>query len=92
MASAFNRFRAANRRFRKADYARWHQLQSKRHILRSQLGFQQAIPSRPTACVGCMNYHGLAYGQSGTRTVLVCGFYPHGWVDSPPCPEWTTAA
>ncbi len=34
--------------FRKADYARWHRQESKRHILRSQLGFGETTPSAPS--------------------------------------------
>ncbi|MEO0408241.1 MAG: hypothetical protein AAF289_12895 [Cyanobacteria bacterium P01_A01_bin.135] len=88
---ASNAFQAANRRCRRADHARWHRLQSKRHILRSQLGFGKPTPSRPQACVGCAHYHGLAYGHSRLRTVLVCGFHPYGW-DEPPCPDWAAAS
>lgn len=75
--------------FRKADYARWHRLQSKRHILRSQLGFNDLPPSRPKPCQGCAHYHGVAYGYSqGQRTPLVCGFHPFGWQTSDLCPDW----
>jgi hypothetical protein len=75
--------------FRKADYARWHRLQSKRHILRSQLGFSDLTPSRPKPCMGCANYHGIAYGYNReTRTILVCGFHPYGWRNEGTCPDW----
>jgi len=74
---------------RKADYTRWHRQQSKRQILRSQLGFTDATPSRPKSCQGCVNYHGVAYGYSrDTRTALICGFHPFGWQDKNPCPDW----
>lgn len=76
--------------FRKADYARWHRQESKRHILRSQLGFSDPTPSRPKACIDCANYHGLAYGYNReTRTVLVCGFHPYGWRSDGSCPDWS---
>ncbi|MGF1538175.1 MAG: hypothetical protein ACFB4J_17060 [Elainellaceae cyanobacterium] len=91
MTSVFNTFQAANHQFRRADHARWHRLQSKRHILRSQLGFQKTVSSRPKVCIGCIHYHGLAYGQS-PRTVLICGFYPYGWAELSACPDWTPAA
>jgi len=76
--------------FRKADYTRWHRLESKRHILRSQLGFVDHTPSRPKACIGCSNYHGVTYGTtSETRTMLVCGFHPYGWQTEGNCPDWS---
>ncbi len=75
--------------FRKADYARWQRQESKRHILRSQHGFNDVTPSRPQACVGCANYHGVAYGCSReSRTVLICGFHPYGWRQDNACPDW----
>lgn len=76
--------------FWKADHARWHRLESKRHILRSQFGFPPEISSgQPPACQGCANYHGIAYGyQPDTRSVLVCGFHPQGWLGDLPCPDW----
>jgi hypothetical protein len=74
--------------FRKADYLRWHRLESRRQILRSQLGFAELTSSRPKPCIGCTHYHGLAYGYSReTRTVLVCGFHPYGW-QGEVCPDW----
>lgn len=79
--------------FRKADHARWHRLQSKRHILRSQLGFTDAPSTRPKSCQGCRNYHGLAYGYTQeNRTLLVCDFHPYGWPGDDTCPDWTDQA
>lgn len=75
--------------FRKADYTRWHRQESKRHILRSQLGFGDLTPSRPRSCVGCAHYHGVAYGYTrDTRTTLICGFHPYGWEREDACPDW----
>lgn len=74
--------------FRRADYIRWHQLESNRHILRSQLGFAEPTSSRPKACVGCAHYHGVSYGYTqGARTMLTCGFHPYGWQEGA-CPDW----
>ncbi|HEY9615909.1 MAG TPA: hypothetical protein V6C64_03660 [Microcoleaceae cyanobacterium] len=74
---------------RKADHARWQRLQSKQHILRSQLGFTSTPSSRPKPCQGCAHYHGVAYGyRQDTRTFLVCGLYPYGWQDGDTCPDW----
>lgn len=74
---------------RKADYVNWHRQQSNRQILRSQQGFSDVEPSRPRACRGCANYHGVAYGYSReSRTALVCGFHPYGWLDDADCPDW----
>lgn len=39
--------------------------------------------SRPIACIGCTNYHGVEYGDN----VLVCGIHPNGW-DSDNCPDY----
>lgn len=84
-----NPFDKANYFLRKADYARWHRLQSKQHILRSQLGFTEVASARPKACQGCEHYHGIAYGYSRKkRTVLVCGFHPYGWQQDAICPDW----
>lgn len=81
-------FNIADTCLRKADYARWHRHQSKRHILRSQLGFGEFVPSRPKVCRGCDHYHGIAYGYSKTtRSMLVCAFHPYGW-DGESCPDW----
>jgi len=75
--------------FRQSDYNRWHRLESKRQILRSQLGFPHLTSSRPKACLGCVHYHGTAYGYSReTRTVLICACHPHGWQGDNPCPDW----
>lgn len=77
--------------FRKADYTRWHRMESKRHILRSQQGFCEVTPSRPKACIGCNNYHGVAYGTTAEgRTILTCGLhpYPYGWHQPTACPDW----
>jgi hypothetical protein len=77
---------------RKADYTRWHRLESKRHILRSQLGFVGLSASRPKPCIGCQHYHGIAYGYTQeTRMPLICGFHPYGWQSEGPCPDWQGA-
>jgi hypothetical protein len=39
-----------------------------------------------TACVGCRNYHGQAYGG----TLLVCGMHPYGW-EGEKCPDWESS-
>lgn len=73
---------------RKADYVNWHRQQSNRQILRSQQGFSEVESSRPKACRGCANYHGISYGYSRERrTALICGFHPFGW-DGSDCPDW----
>lgn len=83
-------FKRANYLIRKAHYTHWHRTQSKQQILRSQLGFNDIAFSRPKACVGCENYHGVAYGhRQETRTVLVCGIHAYGWQEEMPCPDWT---
>ena len=75
--------------FRKADHARWHRMQSKRHILRSQLGFVDPQLSRPKGCQGCKHYHGVAYGYTReNRATLVCGYHPYGWSEGGACPDW----
>ncbi|MCS6813044.1 MAG: hypothetical protein NZ772_05655 [Cyanobacteria bacterium] len=82
-------FQLANDSIRKADYVRWHRHQSRRQILRSQLGFSLPSSSRPQPCQGCSNYHGIAYGYSkDTRTVLICGIHPNGWHGGDTCPDW----
>ncbi|MEM6424731.1 MAG: hypothetical protein AAGF66_13735 [Cyanobacteria bacterium P01_H01_bin.119] len=83
--------------FSKADYLlrrrnlrRWHERQCKTQILRSQVGFTDTAPTRPKACNGCANYHGISYGtQRNSRTLLICAMYPYGWPDTArPCPDW----
>jgi hypothetical protein len=82
-------FFRANYRCRERAYQRWHQSQLKRQILRSQIGFSETSTSRPSACVGCANYHGLAYGtQKDQRTPLICAMHPYGWQAEAPCPDW----
>jgi hypothetical protein len=82
-------FKRANDLIRQAHYAHWHRTQSKQQILRSQLGFNDIASSRPKVCIGCENYHGVAYGYNRTtRTVLICGFHPYGWGGEAPCPDW----
>ncbi|WP_416668533.1 hypothetical protein [Egbenema bharatensis] len=82
-------FKRANYLIRKAHHANWHRTQSKQQILRSQLGFNDIAFSRPRACIGCENYHGVAYGQTqDRRTMLVCGFHAYGWHGEIPCPDW----
>jgi hypothetical protein len=74
---------------RKADYVNWHRQQSNQQILRSQQGFSEVTPSRPKACQGCANYHGIAYGYTRSdRGMLVCGFHPYGWQTDSHCPDW----
>lgn len=88
MEVARNPFKTANYLLHRASHAQWHRLQSKQQILRSQLGFNDLTSSRPKACQGCEHYHGIAYGYSHqTRTMLVCGFHPHGWQGNA-CPDW----
>jgi hypothetical protein len=85
-------FHRANYRCRRRAYEQWHRVQSKQHILRSQVGFQAPTVSRPRVCIGCMNYHGLAYGTSRAhRHTLVCAIHPYGWQASPRCPDWAGA-
>lgn len=82
-------FQTANLRQRKVAYSKWHRYQSKCYILRTQMGFEQVNDSRPLVCRGCLNYHGQVYGNTReTRTRLICGFHPYGWLDSSPCPNW----
>ena len=70
-------------------HRRWHRYQSRCQILRSQLGFNQVEPDRPSTCIGCVHYHGKAYGQNrATRTRLICSFYPYGWTGEDNCPDW----
>lgn len=89
MDASHDPFKKANYLFRKADHAQWHRMQSKMHILRSQLGFIDKTQIRPKACQGCTNYHGIAYGYARvTRTVLNCGFHPYGWQGEGACPDW----
>lgn len=42
----------------------------------------EATPEKNPACMGCMHYHGQAYGGN----LLVCGMHPHGW-DDENCPD-----
>lgn len=82
-------FFRANARCRQRAHQRWHQGQRKRQILRSQIGFSDLSTSRPTACSGCANYHGQAYGmQKAHRMVLICAIHPYGWQQNSPCPDW----
>lgn len=82
-------FHRANYRFRRRAYEQWHRVQSKQHILRSQVGFHDAMTSRPRACNGCSNYHGIAYGtMRSQRSTLICAMHPYGWHDPHPCPDW----
>lgn len=93
MNAAYDPFGTLHSFLRQADHARWQRLQSKRQILRSQLGFTDLTSSRPKACQGCSNYHGVAYGYSReTRTALICGFHPYGWEADSPCPDWCGAS
>ena len=68
---------------------RRHFDQSRCHVLRSQLGFNQVESTRPKTCIGCCHYHGKFYGYNrDQRSQLICGFHPMGWVNSEPCPDW----
>ena len=74
---------------RQAAYRIWHRQESQRYILRTQLGFARPNYSRPDSCIGCIHYHGKAYGNTqATRNKLVCGFHPYGWIESVSCPDW----
>ena len=74
---------------RQTAYRLWHRHKSQSYILRTQLGFDRFKRSLPDCCVGCIHYHGKAYGQTlATRTELVCGFHPYGWTSSDSCPDW----
>ncbi|WP_088240029.1 hypothetical protein [Calothrix rhizosoleniae] len=42
----------------------------------------EATPDKNPACMGCIHYHGHAYGGN----LLVCGMHPHGW-DDENCPD-----
>ena len=66
--------------------------QSRRYLLRSQLGFRNYTCQhpKPIACAGCGNYHGIVYGQRREqRTRFICAMYPSGWTISNTCPDWT---
>ncbi|MEO0824802.1 MAG: hypothetical protein AAFY67_03960 [Cyanobacteria bacterium J06642_9] len=82
-------FSRANYLLRKKTYVQWHQLQRNTQILRSQVGFTDTSATRPKACAGCANYHGISYGtHRGTRILLVCAMHPYGWHSDKPCPDW----
>lgn len=82
-------FNRANYLLRRQAYQQWHRWQSKQQILRSQVGFRGLASSRPTACIGCLNYHGIRYGTAkATRTCLICAVHPYGWQENSPCPDW----
>jgi hypothetical protein len=90
MDAADQLFYRANYRIRRLAHQQWHRGQSKQQILRSQVGFAETGSSRPAACQGCSNYHGLSYGMSrATRTQLVCAMHPYGWESSDRCPDWS---
>ncbi|CDN16695.1 MAG: hypothetical protein HRU34_02260 [Richelia sp.] len=42
----------------------------------------EATPENNPACMGCIHYHGQAYGGN----LLVCGMHPNGW-DDENCPD-----
>ena len=74
---------------RQSAYRLWHRQKSQSYILRTQLGFDRLTNSRPDCCVGCVNYHGRAYGNTlSNRTIFICGFHPSGWSASVTCPDW----
>ncbi len=82
-------FSIANQSYFKAIHDRWHRQQSKRQILRSQVGFPIQTMGRPVACQGCSHYHGISYGMTNAkRTPLICGMHPFGWYETTPCPDW----
>ena len=92
MSASDETFYRANYLFIKRDYMRWRRLQSKLHILRSQVGFTDTTHFRPKVCQGCTNFHGLSYGANReTRTALICAFHPYGWQEEAPCPDWSDA-
>lgn len=89
MSATDELFYRANDLCRRRAYEQWHRGQSKQQILRSQVGFQTLPPTRPQACQGCANYHGLAYGTSrARRSTLVCAIHPSGWQSGEDCPDW----
>ena len=81
-------FDLANHIGRQRAHQQWHRWQSKRQILRSQVGFVSTSSLRPRACRGCSNYHGLRYGLSGNRVALTCAMHPFGWHQDGACPDW----
>jgi hypothetical protein len=84
-------FNRANALCRRRAYEQWHRVQSKQHILRSQVGFADPTSTKPKPCRGCANYHGRAYGTIRTgRHALVCAIHPYGWQSSDHCPDWCT--
>lgn len=90
MSQSTPRFQRANDVFRRRAYRQWHRRQSNQHILRFQVGFQEAPTRRPPHCTDCHHYHGLAYGTGATRQRLVCAMHPYGWAEAIPCPDWAT--
>lgn len=89
MALPEDLFSRANARCHHRAYEQWHRIQSKQHILRSQVGFATSVPSRPAPCRRCANYHGIAYGTArDRRQTLVCAIHPYGWGNDGPCPDW----
>ena len=92
MSASEETFYRANYLFIKQDHMRWRRLQSKQHILRSQVGFTDTTRSCPKVCQGCANFHGLSYGTNReTRTVLICAIHPYGWREEESCPDWNNA-
>lgn len=87
MDAAQHSFSIANQSYFKAIHGRWHRQQSKRQILRSQVGFPTRAIGRPAACEGCSNYHGKTYGMT-QRIPLICGIHPYGWSETTSCPDW----
>lgn len=88
-SSSGEAFHRANDCLRRRHYQQWLRSQRKVQILRSQVGFSDVTHSRPVACRGCANYHGLSYGtQRHSRTPLICAIHPHGWQEIRPCPDW----
>ena len=82
-------FQHANGSLFKAIHARWQRQQSRRQILRSQVGFTTRLSHRPGVCQGCAHYHGKAYGMTrDTRALLICAMHPEGWSELGHCPDW----
>lgn len=86
--SGTNAFDQANYLCHRQACQQRHRWQQKQQILRSQVGFNNTPASRPTACAGCANYHGLSYGTRSGRTPLVCAMHPYGWRAAGRCPDW----
>lgn len=47
---------------------------------RPQLGKKDWLGNCIKKCVGCRNFHG--------ENAIICGYYPFGWEENCPCPDW----